>query len=209
MKKIIPLSIIAGLLISTAACDVINSNQEENLKLDTTEAFRSDLETVLNTYFNLTEALVAENEDDARTYAEQLNEAVSDMDATDLEQEAADFWNEHAAVMKNHSEAMHGHENMQNQREEFVNLSEGMIEVMRSMGPIDGELYHQSCPMFSDEDADWLSHHEEVNHNPYQGSHMGDFFDNGHHGGGHHNGGGYGDHDHNMMECVRTVEVIE
>lgn len=209
MKKVIPLTAMIGMLFSTAACDLMSNNQEEKLKYETTEAFRADLETLLSSYFNLTDALVDENAEEARTYAEQLNEAVSAMDASGLDRDASEFWNERAAAMKHHSEAMHGHDEMPKHRDEFTHLSDGMVEVMRAMGTRDGDLYHRSCSMFSDDEAGWLSHHEEINHNPYQGTHMGNHHDDGHHGGGHHNGHGSGGHDHNMMDCVRTVEVID
>ena len=204
MKKLIPLYTIIGLLIATAACDLIDNNQDESRQFVTSEAFRSELKTALSTYLHLSEALAKENEEDARAYAGQLAEAISAIDATGLDGEAADYWDEHAGNMHHHGKAIHGQNGLRGQREAFAQLSDAMIDVVHAMGPMDETLYHRSCHMFNDDETGWLSHHEEINHNPYQGEHM-----NGHHDGRHHNGhnsGHYGDH---MSECVRTVKVIE
>ena len=85
MNKLIPLYAIIGLLIATAACDLIDNNQDESRQFVTSEAFRSELKTALSTYLHLSEALAKENEEDARAYAGQLAEAISAIDATGLD----------------------------------------------------------------------------------------------------------------------------
>ena len=186
MIKLITLLTLAGFLFIKTACGNGDQDygQQDDLDVeqemaevqqadgfDTPDDFRSDLEGALHYYLGLVDALVEENTDDARDYAGQFNQAVVDIHSADLDQSAAAFWDEYSERIKSHLSALQKHDDVDDQRYEFEHISEALIEVVKSMGPLDMALYQQRCPMVRDGEGDWLSSHEEIR-NPYHGEEM-------------------------------------
>ena len=137
----------------------------------TPEDFRSELESALTDYLEIVDALVEDNPTDAAAHANEFSEALAAMETGNLDQSAAMFWDEYSDRIETHASALHQHDDVEDQRYEFEYISEALIEVVKSMGPLDMTLYQQRCPMVRDGDADWLSNHEEIR-NPYHGDRM-------------------------------------
>ncbi len=186
MHRIITLFALSGVLFFISACgnggddygqqedidveqEVAQAQQVEGF--DTPDAFRSDLEYALNRYLELVDALVEENTGDAGSYAAEFSQAIADIQAGDLDQSAAMFWEEYSDRITSHLSALQEHNDIDDQRYEFEHISEALIEVVKSMGPVDMALYQQRCPMVRDGEGDWLSSHEEIR-NPYHGESM-------------------------------------
>lgn len=186
MHRIITLFTLSGVLFLTAACgngdndygqqDDLDVEQEveeaqQAESFDTPEGFRSDLESALSIYLELVDDLVEEQTDQATTHADEFEQAIAGMDASELDDAASMFWQEYSERIQTHAAALQEHGEVDDQRYEFEHLSEALIEVVKSMGPIDMELYQQRCPMVRDDEADWLSSHSEIR-NPYHGDAM-------------------------------------
>lgn len=137
----------------------------------TPEDFRSELESALMVYLEVVDALVETNASDAAVYADEFGEALTEIETGNLDQSAAMFWEEYSDRIEAHSSALQQHDDVEDQRYEFEYISEALIEVVKSMGPLDMTLYQQRCPMVRDGEGDWLSSHEEIR-NPYHGDRM-------------------------------------
>ena len=144
---------------------------EQTDGFETPTSFRSDLESALHSYLELTDALVAEHTDHAAAQAGEFSQAVSEISVDELDQSAADFWKEYSSKIETHASALKEQEDIDGQRSEFENISEALIEVVKAKGPLDMTLYQQRCPMVGDGEGDWLSSHEEIR-NPYHGESM-------------------------------------
>ncbi len=186
MQRIITLFTLSGALLVATACGNGDEDygQQEEMDVeqemaeaqqmegfDTPDAFRAELEYALNHYLELVDALVGENTGDAGSNASEFNQALTDIPSGDLDESAAMFWEEYSDHIASHLSALQEHEDIEGQRYEFEHISEALIEVVKSMGPLDMTLYQQRCPMVRDGEADWLSSHEEIR-NPYHGESM-------------------------------------
>ena len=138
---------------------------------DTPDSFRSDLESALQIYLELTDALVEEHTDHAAAQAGEFSQAISEISVDALDESAADFWKEYSGKIEDHASALQEYEDIEDQRHEFEYISEALIEVVKVKGPLDMTLYQQRCPMVGDDEGDWLSNHEEIR-NPYHGESM-------------------------------------
>lgn len=171
-------AILIGLSLICTPCGDIEHDANSDKKAmeqtdgyDTPASFRSDLESALHVYLELTDALVAENTDEAATRADEFGQAISGISADALDQSASALWEEYSGKIQNHATALQEHGDIEDQRHEFEYISKALIEVVNSMGPLDMTLYHQRCPMVGDGEGDWLSSQEEIR-NPYYGESM-------------------------------------
>lgn len=61
---------------------------------------------------------------------------------------------------------------VEHQRDHFYTLSKVMYAIVKSVKPVEGEIYKQFCPMaFNDKGAFWLSNEKDIK-NPYFGNKM-------------------------------------
>ncbi|MFW6157293.1 MAG: efflux RND transporter periplasmic adaptor subunit [Balneolaceae bacterium] len=138
---------------------------------DTPEEFRAQLQSALQRYMDLKDALVNSDPEQASHEARALVDEMDDIDMTLLEGEAHDRWMELQEAMNEHTGIIAEAEDLEAQRDSFFPLSERLVDVVREFG-VEGVVYYQYCPMaFGGDGAYWLSEEEEI-HNPYQGEEM-------------------------------------
>jgi transcriptional regulator of acetoin/glycerol metabolism len=134
----------------------MNSNQDVNSEL------------ILKDYFNLKDALVADNNAKAKVLGATLAKSLGNLDVskyTDAQKADLKDIIEDAVEHAEHiSES-----DIKHQREHFKILSKDVTDMVAITGTAN-TLYEQFCPMY-DKGSAWLSMNEEVR-NPYYGSSM-------------------------------------
>ena len=125
-------------------------------------------EAILNDYFNLKDALVA---DDTKKAAQEGSKLAASLKAFDASKYTAEEQKELADIIEDATEhAEHiAKSDMGHQREHFKTLSKDMSDLIAITGT-KNTLYEQFCPMY-DGGSSWLSSSDQVR-NPYYGSKM-------------------------------------
>lgn len=125
-------------------------------------------EAILNDYFNLKDALVA---DDTKKAAQEGSKLAASLKAFDASKYTAEEQKELADIIEDATEhAEHIAKNeMSHQREHFKTLSKDISDLIAITGT-KSTLYEQFCPMY-DGGSSWLSTSDQVR-NPYYGSKM-------------------------------------
>ena len=139
--------------------------------VESTPEFNSQMETVLDHYFALKDALVQSDAEIATQAAELYLEQVNDVNAESLNSESAALWISYSEIITNSTRELIPLEDVDDQRYHFEYISEAMIEMVDTFRPVGYEVYHQSCPMVRGGSADWLSREEQIA-NPYHGDRM-------------------------------------
>jgi membrane fusion protein, copper/silver efflux system len=137
-----------------------------------TEPFRSNLQQLFNIYFQLKNALAADDPATAQNQARQLRQQLERVGLHSLDGEHHMFWMQQYQAIDEALQAFVRESTLERMRIPFEPLSEAFIETARTLGAI-GKTYHVSfCPMVDgDRGAYWLSDKEEIN-NPYFGAMM-------------------------------------
>ncbi|MEZ7496992.1 DUF3347 domain-containing protein [Leeuwenhoekiella aequorea] len=173
MKKI-KMSIAAMLLLtlSFAYAQEKDKMDHSNMKMDHSKMMdtKTDAkaEIILNDYFNLKDALVA---DDTKKAAQAGTKLVASLKAFDKSSYTKDQQKELTDIIEDateHSEHI-AESAIDHQREHFKILSKDIIDMIAITGS-KSTLYQQFCPMY-DKGSAWLSQKDEVK-NPYFGSKM-------------------------------------
>jgi hypothetical protein len=178
MKNFI-LTVAAALLVLTAcqppeqeqAQQEQRQQQMQMQMVQSTAEFNSQMEQLLERYFDLKDALVESDAEAATEYAELLREYADGVDASSLNQETQALWVAYGEVITGSSSDLIGQADVDDQRYHFEYISEAMIEMTVTFQPVGYTVYHQSCPMVRDGSADWLSREEQIS-NPYHGDRM-------------------------------------
>ncbi|WP_062054152.1 DUF3347 domain-containing protein [Aquimarina longa] len=125
-------------------------------------------EAILNDYFNLKDALVA---DDTKKAAQEGSKLAASLKAFDASKYTAEEQKELADIIEDATEhAEHiAKSDIGHQREHFKTLSKDITDMVAITGT-KNTLYQQFCPMY-DKGSAWLSKSDEVR-NPYYGSKM-------------------------------------
>ncbi|TVR15093.1 MAG: DUF3347 domain-containing protein [Balneolaceae bacterium] len=139
--------------------------------VQSTPEFNEQMAEVLERYFDLKDALVASDAEQAATYAETFRDEVAQTNPDGLNEETTAIWVSFSEVMVNSSNELITLEDVDDQRYHFEYISEAMIEMVDLFRPVGYEIYHQSCPMVRGGSADWLSREEQIA-NPYHGDRM-------------------------------------
>ena len=125
-------------------------------------------QAVLNDYFNLKDALVADDNAKAKSLGGSLAKSLKAFDTSkysgDKQGELKDIIEDATEHAEHISESDIAH-----QREHFKVLSKDMIDMVGITGT-ENTLYQQFCPMYDGGSA-WLSMSEDIK-NPYYGSKM-------------------------------------
>lgn len=180
MKTIIVLS--AGILTLTfTACNSTDSKQTNNTdsatmpSVTTTSpaiaANAKPADGILAGFINLKNSLAADNGSDAAKNGQEILDAVSKFDNSSLAPEQKKTFLALVGDIKENSE--HINENgdkIDHQREHFEMLSKDMYDLVKSVGT-GISLYQDSCPMYDNGKATWLSEIKEIK-NPYLGKKM-------------------------------------
>ncbi|WPP50183.1 efflux RND transporter periplasmic adaptor subunit [Catalinimonas niigatensis] len=148
------------------------------LKLDapdfitaTPDAFRTQLQRMLEEYLEMKDAFVNSEEDGVQQKANNILASLESIDMGLLPHEPHKYWMERLEEIKASAEAIAETENIDTQRKHFKILSKSVIQAARAFGTAE-KLYVQYCPMAdNDEGANWLSLSEEIR-NPYYGDMM-------------------------------------
>lgn len=133
--------------------------------------FNSQMEALLERYFDLKDALVESDAQSASQLATLYLDQLNGVNAESLNTESAALWISFSEIMTGSTEELIPLEDVDDQRYHFEFISEAMIDMVDTFQPVGYEIYHQSCPMVRDGSADWLSREEQIA-NPYHGDRM-------------------------------------
>ena len=142
-------------------------------KFDAPEQFRLQLSNVWLAYARLSDALAADDLEQARKHVSEMTAALEKIDMKLLQGEAHQAWMHLLGEMKPILQRMKTAPDIDALREAFSPLSDVMANAIRMFG-IDPALtvYQLHCPMaLGDRGADWLQADRDVR-NPYFGSKM-------------------------------------
>lgn len=139
--------------------------------VETTPEFNSQMDPVLNHYFDLKDALVNDDSDEAQTVTESLISEVERVQQAGLTGETLSVWTAIREQIISSGNELNATTELEEQRIHFETISEAMINMMETFEPVGYEVYQQSCPMVRGGSADWLSREEEIK-NPYHGERM-------------------------------------
>ncbi len=126
---------------------------------------------ILTGYINLKNSLAADNGSDAAKNGREILDAVSKFDSSSLMPEQKKTFLGLVDDIKENSQhiSVNG-DKIHHQREHFEMLSKDMYDLVKSVGT-DKSLYLDSCPMYDNGKATWLSEIKEIK-NPYLGKKM-------------------------------------
>lgn len=139
--------------------------------IESTPEFDRQLAEVLESYFNLKDALVATEPILASEKADSLLQLIQRVKPTGLSQETQTIWETYAGNIIEEGSRIVSEDDVEKQRVYFEPLSEAMIDLIKTFRPVGYTVYHQSCPMVRGGSADWLSREEQIA-NPYHGDRM-------------------------------------
>lgn len=144
---------------------------EESAVYQSSNEFKTQLETALDSYFQLSAALIETDSGTAVELAPVLVSSMQNVSAEGLDDAASAHYNEAYETITSRAEAISQLSDVEEQRYEFEYLSEEMIGLVENFGPLSYTVYVQRCPMVRDGSADWLSRESGIL-NPYHGSRM-------------------------------------
>ncbi|MBX2925766.1 MAG: DUF3347 domain-containing protein [Chitinophagaceae bacterium] len=141
------------------------------------DAFNTSFEDILNNYYALRDALVA---DDTAAANESATRLIAASDGLKLEElKAADTNNvviptaqTYTGGISSESRGLLGEANIEAKRKSFQMISGNLFDLARTVRYTKAKIYLLTCPMaFDNAGADWLSAATEIK-NPYFGSKM-------------------------------------
>lgn len=171
---------LAILAIAITACNSRSkdtSSQDNNVK-DTTDvasekvsANASPIESILNPYFTLKNALTQDNNKVAAEAAKELVSVLGSFDKSVLNGQKSKVYTDIFEDAQEHAEHISANGgDIKHQREHFETLSEEIYELAKSVGG--RKLYYNNCPMHNNsKGANWVSEVKEIR-NPYLGKKM-------------------------------------
>lgn len=143
--------------------------QQQTVQLS--DQSKSEIGNLLEHYFELKDALVSDDAEQAASKAEVLNQLSSELELENTTTETAAIWNAYRERLLAESQSLTETGELAQQRVSFEAISQTMIELVDTFKPVGYEVYQQSCPMVNGGSADWLSRDEEIK-NPYHGDRM-------------------------------------
>ena len=181
MKYTIYLFVVTAIIFVACNNNAEQSNSErESKEMEHAEHKHSSTESevqkdvnanvIIDTYLQLKNALVADNEKEAAEAGKIMLAAFSNFDMVSLTEEQHKQYMEIANDAKEHAEHIMTSE-IGHQREHFEILSIDVKDLISLIGT-DKKLYQDFCPMYNDgKGAIWISEIKEVK-NPFYGSEM-------------------------------------
>lgn len=140
--------------------------------LQVPDAFTSQLTKVVESYFDLKNALVESDPDEASTHALNMEKELESVDMSLLKEKAHDHWMRLLNPLQVNLSKIHETDQIDGQRQYFQDLSDTILEAVEIFGIQNDKVFKAYCPMASnDEGAYWLSEFEEIR-NPYFGEAM-------------------------------------
>lgn len=146
--------------------------QLPDYKNQTGQAFKKQLEVLLEAYLSVKDALVATDSTAAAQKAANFLQVLSATSSPKLGSEAVTYWQTQQKALQAHGALLAAALSIENQRQQFEFLSDAMITTIKVFGVTKDTYYVQHCPMaFEDQGADWISDVPEIR-NPYFGDLM-------------------------------------
>jgi len=134
--------------------------------------FKKQLQDVYDTYLMIKDALVASDADKAKKGAENLNNALTQVDMTLVKGRDHLYWMDRLNGMQEVAKTIVNHIQLDGQRKAFSGLTTELLKGIKYFGLIDEKIYYQYCPMAFDSKGEyWMSREEEIR-NPYFGDEM-------------------------------------
>ena len=199
MKRI-SFSLLAAGIMAFSACNSGNDNKvheghdmafmnmDSILQVDTTmnmnvktitptysdvdAGLASAMQQITKHYLHIKNALANDDAVEAADGAKALEKTFNKLDKSLLTAEQKKTWDELEDDRKEHAEHIgETRENISYQRAHFASLSNEMYSLVTAFGA-GGDLYHDHCPMYNNnQGAMWLSESMEIK-NPYMGAQM-------------------------------------
>lgn len=150
----------------------INSKKEVAKEIKSEKIIQSSsLVSVFDSYFELKNALIQSDKNQAALKAKQLATAIDKVEMMKLDHAQHAIWMKYYKKLLVKSETIAKSKNLEDQRKYFVVLSEDMYQVAK-ISKLESPIYFQNCPMYNDgKGANWLSTESAIK-NPYYGSKM-------------------------------------
>ncbi len=137
----------------------------------TDEKFKTQLNELLSSYYNLKDALVNDKANLANTEAKNLLKSLDKVKMKLLKGDAHMYWMTQKNDIQLNAEKIANSNDINEQRNQFISLSNAMINNVKAFG-VNNVSYEQYCPMADDnKGAYWLSESNKVL-NPYFGNVM-------------------------------------
>ncbi len=134
--------------------------------------FQEQLRAVIKPYLELKNALVASDAKEGTEAAQQINQAIEQINISLVSGAAQQRWMKNQKVIQQSLNDIQSSNSLETQREAFAPLSEALYRSIREFNVTSLDMYYQYCPMAdSDQGAYWLSELLEIN-NPYFGESM-------------------------------------
>ena len=146
-----------------------NASNKASQNLGTVEeSLKATLNNVLNMYYQLKDALVADNSPLAKQKAGDFLKTLAKVEMNKMTAPQHTFWMKYFEKLRSDAEHINETQDIKHQRDHFSDLSANLWEVLKSFRVNEKPAYQQYCPM---EKAYWVSAEKAVK-NPYYGKKM-------------------------------------
>ncbi|MCF8239274.1 MAG: efflux RND transporter periplasmic adaptor subunit [Saprospiraceae bacterium] len=134
--------------------------------------FKQQLGSVAEDYLRIVESMVASDQAEAATAADQLIKDLSKVDMSLVKGKAHLYWMDQANAIRSHSTNIAKWNDLEKQRDQFRFLSDALINTLKVFGVSDHTYFIQHCPMANhNKGANWISTDPKIR-NPYFGDEM-------------------------------------
>lgn len=147
------------------------SDRAETPEMATNDEFLTSFTLALDAYFDLKDALVKTDAENAAQHAEILHSRLELVEFGDLPEQASVLWADAGTQATESANSIVSESDVEEQRVQFEHVSNVFINMVKAYGPFENTIYRQTCPMVRGGSADWLSREENVM-NPYHGDRM-------------------------------------
>lgn len=152
-----------------------NMNGQQPTEADHTGMMKNaSMNTVMNAYFQVKNALAGDDAKAAATAANEVASAIGNIDITGFNEEQKKMYEDVKADIIEHGEHISNNGNkIAHQREHFEMISKDLYDLVKVTGT-NKTIYYTHCPMYNNnKGANWLSEVKEIS-NPYLGKEMPD-----------------------------------
>ncbi len=147
-------------------------HSSHSTSIDVSTKAKEELKALFKTYFDLKDALVSDNLENAVAVSKDMSSVLSKVNMSVFSGEAHDIWMNHSSSLNNELRKATNTNDIEGMRMIFKNISDQMVMLIKTFGAIDEPVYIDYCPMANnDKGAEWLSTKKEIR-NPYFGSSM-------------------------------------
>lgn len=127
-----------------------------------------EVNELAQTYFSIKNALIAEDDNEARTNADSFSTQLEAISKITLNASQEKDWKEQKNKLAATSKVIANTSDINKQREQLNELSNALFVVLKGFKANEDDVYFQYCPM---KKAYWLSAEKEIK-NPYYGKKM-------------------------------------